>query len=162
MDEAQERLIERLYLELYGRLYVYACRCLSCPTLAEEAVQEAFRIACQAPEKLLGSPEPRGWIVMTLKNVIRSFRREQRMMRRTLDDYFTIHAGEEAVKKPQEVAFLSGDAALLEDYSLLWGRVIDGRSHRELAQERNITIACCRKRLQRARAHLRDRLGELP
>lgn len=160
MDEAQEQLIAGLYLELYERLYVYARRCLSCPTLAEEAVQEAFRIACQSPQKLLASPEPRGWIVLTLKNVLRSYYREQNVREKAMGDYFTIHAGDEAMKAPQEVTFLQGDETLHEDYSLLWGHVIEGRSHRELAQERNITPACCRKRLQRAKVHLRDKLGE--
>lgn len=159
MEEAQSRLIEALYLELYERLYVYAHRCLGVPALAEEAVQDAFRIACQFPERLQDSPEPRGWIVMTLKNVIRTLWRRQRSQERAMEAHRTLHAAVAAEAPSQELMLLHGDTALDEDLVLLWGRVVEGRSHQELARERGITVECCRKRLQRAKARLQDRLG---
>ena len=61
--------IERLYLQLYPLLFEYARSSLSSDSLAEEAVQDTFRIACQKPEAMINSPNPEGWIMNTLKNV---------------------------------------------------------------------------------------------
>ena len=64
--------IERLYLDLYPLLFEYARSSLSSDSLAEEAVQETFRIACQKPESLIHSPNPEGGLVNTLKNVLKN------------------------------------------------------------------------------------------
>ena len=52
MTEEQRKLISELYLEMFDKLIVYAHSSLENDALAEEAVQETFRIACQSPEKL--------------------------------------------------------------------------------------------------------------
>ena len=61
MDKEQSRFIEQLYMEMYDMLITYARCALQEESLAEEAVQETFRIACQKPESLRESPNPNGW-----------------------------------------------------------------------------------------------------
>ena len=63
MDKEQSKFIEQLYMEMYDMLITYARCALQEESLAEEAVQETFRIACQKPESLRDSPNPNGWLV---------------------------------------------------------------------------------------------------
>ncbi len=68
----QSQFINSLYTELYLKLFRYAVNALKSSHLAEEAVQETFCIACIKAKDCMQSPNPEGWIVLTLKNVIRN------------------------------------------------------------------------------------------
>jgi DNA-directed RNA polymerase specialized sigma24 family protein len=57
MDSDQRSRIEQLYTEMYDFLIHYAVSALKNESLAEEAVQETFRIACAKPEALLAKGE---------------------------------------------------------------------------------------------------------
>lgn len=59
MDSAQSDQIEALYLQMYPKLLRYARATLP-EALAEEAVQETFRIACSKPDAVLHSANPPG------------------------------------------------------------------------------------------------------
>ena len=69
--------IEKLYKSLFNKMYYYSLSALGRPEIAEEAVQEAFRIACSRIKVLMKSENPEGWMVITQKNVIRNIRRSQ-------------------------------------------------------------------------------------
>ena len=69
--------LEQLYREMYDWLLGYANASLSNPSRAEEAVQETFRIACDKQTTLLESDNPKGWLVNTLKGVLRNFSRKR-------------------------------------------------------------------------------------
>jgi DNA-directed RNA polymerase specialized sigma24 family protein len=77
MDEEQRQFIESLYLEMYNKLIVFASCAFPEEGLAEEAVQETFRIACQKADQICDSENPRGWLVNTLKFTIRNMRRSR-------------------------------------------------------------------------------------
>ena len=64
--------MEQLYREMFPKLYMYALRIMSKPSLAEEAVQNTFCIACSKEDSLFSSDNPHGWLMNTLKNVIRA------------------------------------------------------------------------------------------
>ena len=72
MNTEQSEIIEQLYLEMHDMLICYARSALEEDGLAEEAVHETFYIACQKPEQLCGSPNPKGWLVQTLKFTIKN------------------------------------------------------------------------------------------
>ena len=74
---ASDEQIERLYKEMFHKLYVYALRIMRDPSLAEEAVQNTFCIACERELKLMESTNPPGWLMNVLKNVIRNTMRER-------------------------------------------------------------------------------------
>ena len=61
LNQEEEKYIEQLYREMYTRLCFYAKNALGSRTLAEEAVQDTFRIACIKPDSCLlyTSPSPR-------------------------------------------------------------------------------------------------------
>ena len=151
--------IERLYLQLYPLLFEYARSSLSSDSLAEEAVQDTFRIACQKPEAMINSPNPEGWIMNTLKNVLRNTIRNQNISRRILLDYFASNINDITVTNDRVgLEILYEDVADLEEFKMVKAMSLEGKSYLEMSQELGISMAACRKRMQRARETLRKKI----
>ena len=151
--------IERLYLQLYPLLFEYARSSLSSDSLAEEAVQDTFRIACQKPEAMLNSPNPEGWIMNTLKNVLKNTIRNQNISRRILLDYFASNINDITVTNDRVgLEILYEDVADLEEFKMVKAMALEGKSYLEMSQELGISMAACRKRMQRARETLRKKI----
>ncbi len=151
--------IDRLYLQMYPKLFEYARIALSSDALAEEAVQDAFTIACQKPEALCGSPNPEGWLFNTLKNVISNTARRQISAKRIFLDYFSSNVKDFSVS-PDRVGLeiLYDDIADLEEFKLLKEMALEGRSYLEMAADRGITVGTCRKRVERAKKVLQKKI----
>ncbi|MBD5170096.1 MAG: sigma-70 family RNA polymerase sigma factor [Oscillibacter sp.] len=154
---AEEAQIAELYQEMYPTLLEYAKRVLHEYTLAEEAVQDTFCIACAKSNQLLHSSNPNGWLVITLKNVIQNTRRRQAKAKIlklwTAEDSMWITYNDE------DVDMLYGDIAQREDFQLFKRVVLDRCSMREAAQEAGITVDACKKRVQRCRHYLYERFS---
>lgn len=151
--------IESLYLQMFDLLFCYARASVENDCLAEEAVQETFQIACQRSEELFHSDCPEGWIVNTLKNVIRNNRRKQESAQQVLTAYLSIHT--DAITYSADsihVDLLYGNIVDMEEFELLKEMAIDGRSYQEMASKRGISIDTCRKRVQRAKEKLRKKI----
>ena len=151
--------IERLYLQLYPLLFEYARSSLSSDSLAEEAVQDTFRIACQKPEAMINSPNPEGWIMNTLKNVLKNTIRNQNISRRILLDYFASNINDITVTNDRVgLEILYEDVADLEEFKMVKAMALEGKSYLEISRELGISLAACRKRMQRAREKLRKKM----
>ena len=70
-DREHRHSIEQLYDQTYRQLRVYSLSVLRDDRLAGAAVQETFRLARTGTEELLSSPNPCGWLMNTLRTVIR-------------------------------------------------------------------------------------------
>lgn len=159
MKQLYNKEIERLYLQMFSMLFEYARSVLPNDALAEEAVQDTFRIACQKPESLCASPNPEGWLVNTLKNVLCNMERSRGIAKRILHGYFAANITELTTTNDRVgVEILYDDIADTEEFKLLKEMAIDGRSYLEMAQSRNISIDTCRKRVQRAKETLRRKI----
>ena len=159
MRPEQKKIIGELYLELYDKLMAYARVNLDSESLAEEAVQETFHIACQKPESLCGSANPRGWLVNTLKNTIRNMNKNRATAKRIVEVYMMQQLRELSVAEDRiDLKVLYENVADTEEFKLLAEMAIEGRSHEEMARSRNITVSTCRKRVQRARETLQRRI----
>lgn len=159
MDAKQSRQIEALFFEMYNKLKAYAVSSLENESIGEEAVQEAFRIACQKPEALCSSPNPQGWLVNVLRNVVRNIRRSQTTAKRILTQYMSVQLEEHAVTRDAEdLCVLYGKIAQSKEFNILYDMAILGKSHEEMALERGITVVACRKRVQRAKEKLQKKI----
>ena len=159
MNAAQSRKIEELYLEMFDKLKVYACCSLENEALAEEAVQETFRIACQKPEQLCESVNPQGWLVLTLKYTIRNIQSNRATAKRILEKYLITQINDFAFSEDKlELSVLYENVADTEEFRLLSEMAIEGRSHLEMANSRGISVSACKKRVQRAKETLRRRI----
>lgn len=159
METAQRNRIEELYYEMFDMLMAYARSALGNESLAEEAVQETFRVACQRPEQVCGSVNPRGWLVLTLKYTIRNMQSSQLSTRRLLEKY-TGSRGKDATFSEDrlDLHILYENVADTEEFKLLTEMAIEGRSHLEMAERRGISVDACKKRVQRAKEKLRTKI----
>lgn len=159
MNDHQSKQIERLYLQMYDMLMTYARANEESEELAEEAVQEAFRIACQEPEKLCGSPNPEGWVFLTLRNVIRNNRKQRARLRIFLEEYVAGQVKEAAFSVDQiNVELLYQNVAGSEAFKILSEMIYEGKSHAEMARDRGISVNACKKKVQRAKEELKKKI----
>ena len=161
MKAQHEKEIDRLYLQMYPMLFEYARSTLSNDALAAEAVQDTFLIACQKPEAICESQNPQGWLVNTLKNVLSNTVRKQNSAKRILLNYFESTKNEISYSEDNiDLHLLYGKVADSEEFQLLKEMAIDGRSYEEMADSRGISIATCRKRVERAKKMLRKKISK--
>lgn len=159
MDTEQNKQIGELYLEMFDLLMSYARSSLNSESLAEEAVQETFRIACQKPENLCNSPNPQGWLVKTLKNTICNMKRSRATARRIVEKYLMTQLQEASIiEEGINLHILYENLADMEEFKLLSEMAIEGRSHQEMANSRGISVSACKKRVQRAKETLQKRI----
>lgn len=158
MLEEQDKYIGELYLEMYRKLKSYARSSLVREEQIEEAIQETFRIACQKPDDLINSPNPRGWRVKALRYVICNMRRSEQSARQLLVDYLAVYGHHVASVDKYDFSAVFGSVADTEEFRLVKEMVIDGKSHLELAEERGISVDACKKRMQRAKETLQKKL----
>ena len=155
--EQWQEAVEKLYKEMYPALHIYALRILEDDALAEEAVQDAFCIACAKRGQFLSSQNPQGWIMLTLKHVMQNMLRAQAKLKRLL----SLDAGEDLPAGSTELAsvdLLFGDVSGSEDFRLLKRIALDHCTMLELAEELGVSVEACKKRVQRARKRLQKKL----
>lgn len=150
--------IETLYIKQYDILLTYATRILKDDTLAEEAVQETFRIACQKADVLHEQGNKEGWLVNTLKYVISNIEKVQFRANRSLTNYTALLKQVQEKHDDIDLDILYKDIASSEEYTLIKEYILERKSIHELAEKRGISIAACKKRIQRARQALRRRI----
>ena len=159
MNREERKIIEELYQEMYDKLMVYACLNLDSESLAEEAVQETFHIACQKSDSICDSINPQGWLVNTLKNTVRNMKRSRANAKRILETYMMAQLREFSITEDRiDLKVLYENVADLEEFKLLSEMAIEGRSHEEIARSRNISISACKKRVQRAKEKLQRKI----
>ena len=157
MKARDNEQLEYLYRDMYNWLFGYANVALSDSSRAEEAVQETFRIACDKLSVLLESENPRGWLVNTLKGVVRNlhrmYSREEQILvplqdwEEWVDDKAHHHAPE----------LLYQNLADTREFALVRA-MADGMTIRELAASMGISENACKKRIQRSRSFLREKI----
>lgn len=159
MNTEQRKQIDELYFSLYDFLVCYAESSLGNEALAEEAVQETFAIACAKPSNVCESPNPRGWLVQTLKYVIANLERRRINAEKVVTDCL----GERIDTLPappdqMDLRVLYGNVAQTEEFKLMLAISQEGKSLIEIAQEKGITVEACKKRAQRAKKVLKRRM----
>ena len=159
MTSDQHKRIEVFYLEMYDQLFLYAQNALKNESLAEEAIQETFRIVCTKPEDFLSSPNPKGWIINTLKYTMQNMRRNRDGANVLLAQYLAAHSNSDAFSEDRislEVTY--ENVAHTEEFRLIKEMAVEGKSHLEMAQTRGISVDACKKRVQRAKEFLRRKI----
>ena len=158
MTSDQHKRIEVFYLEMYDKLFLYAQNALKNESLAEEAIQETFRIVCTKPEDLLSSPNPKGWIINTLKYTMQNMRRNRDRTNALLSQYLATYTSDAFSEDriPLEVTY--ENVAHSEEFRLIKEMAVEGKSHLEMAQSRGISVDACKKRVQRAKEFLRRKI----
>ncbi len=158
LNDGQQRAIEQYYQEMFYSLSANAQSALNDRSLAEEAVQDTFRIACAKADIFLSSPNPKGWLLNTLKNVIHNTIRSRAYLNKivisSLDANGSIIEGD---VDSLNVDFLYSNLAGDDDYKLIKKIALDKYTMLEASQELGISVEACKKRVQRAKKKLKKR-----
>ena len=156
MNGDYSRKIEKLYIEMYDMLLNYARCTEDGEALAEEAVQETFRLACQKPEQLLQSKNPQGWLVKALKYTLRNMKRSRENARQILSTYLITQNEHIAFSEDKlSLQLMYEDISKTKELALLKELVIDKKSCLEIAKAHGISVSACKKRIQRAKETLK-------
>ena len=164
MTRTERERLDQLFRDMYGKLLQYAYANLNDAEQAEDAVQDCFILAARKAGEALDGPNPRGWLVNTLKNLLRDRRRALALRRQRMLSALEGELDElPAAHDPQELAWLDLMYSGLipdADYELLKMIYLQHRSLGEAAQALGIGEEACKKRLQRARTKMRAALEE--
>ena len=162
MNAEQKEFIGELYHGLYQLLVRYANSSLKNMALAEEAVQEAFAIACKKPDDVCGSPNPKGWMVNTTAYVIKNIEDRQRTARRVIADLPEYRPELMAApEQPLDLRLQYGDLAETQEFKIVYAMAFEGKSVIELAEEMGISVDACKKRAERARKFLQKNINSM-
>ncbi len=151
-----EDYFDTVYREMYDMLVSYAESALgNRSALAEEVVQDTFKLFWMNIDIVRQKPNPRGWLVDTLKNVIRNARRSQARFTNLLLAVSAAHCSNGPVLDELKLDTEYGDLKDNPDYKLLKEFVLEHRTLKEIAQSQGVTVIACKKRIQRAKERLK-------
>lgn len=147
LSQEQNEALAELYHETYYTLSSYAKCSLQDKYLVEEAIQQTFLIACTKPDQVLNSPNPIGWLVITLRHSIQAILQRER--KKSMEPY----QAEQSIP-----ADFSLDPRLLfesyltrDEFDLLLRVGVEGYTLAEAAEELGLSAEACKKRVQRAK-----------
>ena len=155
INEKYLKFIETLYIKNASLLFNYANIILSNASLAEEAVQETFVIACIKQHALENSPNPEGWLMNTLKNVCRNIQKNRNYYLSRILSLNESVLGTTALESDNLWETDVQDFISKEDFMILKKIILDGYSYKDLAKELGISLEACKKRAQRAKQRFR-------
>ena len=158
MDKNERILIDKMYREMFKRLWIYAKRQLEDDSLAEEAVQETFRIACEKGRQVLTSENPKGWIMKAMKYTILTMKRDRAQLHR-LYIYFEVEDRETEMTE-DHVDLMYSDLVSEQDFKILKMIVLENSSVKDAAEHFGMSVNTCKKRLQRIKERLQYVLEE--
>lgn len=159
MTAEQDRFFTAIYLDRRKSLLEYAESNLHNHALAEEAVQQAFEIACRKIEDFQSSPNPQGWIFNAVRFVVFNMASRQRTERRVIapvDEYRPDLVAAPADPLPLRVRF--GELVDSPQFRIVYEMEIVGRTLAEIAIDLGISEVACKKRAERARKYLQKKL----
>ena len=161
-DVEREAHFEALYLELYHKLLGYAARGLEGNLGRREAERrDTGRIRWAKDDEGGAYHKVRGWMMQALKGEMLNIRRTRARMANLVAQLSTAPQVEAVARDEHGLDVEYGDLREDPDYQLLKEFALEQRTVKELAQSRGITIAACKKRLERARKRLKKYFEEM-
>lgn len=153
----KEKLIKRLYDTEREFLLRIAFASAVNEADAEDLVQEVFIRAMGAAEELMGHPNPRAWLVMTLKNCIRNYSRLRA-------NRSNIPLGEleeiAALENPEPLSHIIPEKLPAGDRELLFWRFEQRLSYGEISARLGISEGACRVKVCRIIRRCRKLMGK--
>lgn len=149
-----DQYLESLFREHYGAMEAYAYRFFHNRDIAQDVVQETFLIAQAKLDTLLISPEPRGWLFNTLKNVMGNVYKQQKRMQETVP----LQEGDLTEELIPSLTTSYDNLISPEELQLLIWVYCEGWPYQDIADKLGIGLSACKKRIQRARGRLKDAL----
>ena len=167
MTLEQEQFFEEFYREHFEGLVVYAKAIVKNQHMAQDVVQDAFHIVLRQDKmkEFVCSPNPVGWMRVTVKNVARNAKRAQLRQSRWLisvEELDALAASEDDYEPEDEETVLKGYSEFLSENEmyLLRRLALDKATYKELADEYGISMWACYKRVSRLEETLAEELSK--
>lgn len=162
MNADEEMLLETLFRQYFKKLTLLAYARVKKWDVSEEIVQDTFHEALLHIGVLREHPNQAGWLVNTTKYKILEYeRRRNQMLHRFLEigDIADLAAPqdeiEQAIDRTDHTVETLLETMLKPDERYLLKRfVFDQATHKEIAEELNISVSASQKRLERIRKKL--------
>lgn len=161
MDGFQREYMAKFCQTHYQKLFLHASAILREQGLAEEAVQEAFQIACQKPDDLMESEKPLGWMKKTVENTALHILRQQRTAQALFQSLEYMLDDRELAAPSESVIELTDrclSAVTREELDFFLRVTMEGYTFAEESERLGISLAACYKRFERVRKRLRAAL----
>ena len=161
LSKEQIAFVDKLYVDMYRKLFLYAMNIMKNTFHSEEAVQDTFRIACAKIDSFYTCQNPEGWLFNTLKYVLRNMQKSHMMLNKYIIMLFDIESVKDSISSnPLSTDFelIFGDIVNSDDFKLLLRIVIDKCTMLEASKEFGISIDVCKKRIQRIKKKLKNKL----
>ncbi|MDR6320757.1 RNA polymerase sigma factor [Actinoplanes couchii] len=165
-DEHEQRF-RRVYADNFEALLAYALRRVDQPDDASDVVAETFLVAWRRSRELPPEEEIRLWLYGVARRVLanhhRGGTRRQRLGERLRQRLSAVVSRDPGGEVPQRLAVRAALARLDEtDRELMMLTIWEGLQPREVAEVLRMTPGAVRTRLSRARAKLRELVGDDP
>lgn len=156
LEAAEREYIRTLYLDHYPAMQRYAYHLGFYGEAVDDWLQETFLVAIRRIDLLKECKNPGAYLMRILRNVIGNALRSMKYAERIAEELCILEAGEgEAHPDESDPAALYRGLIDNEELSLLLRFYLEGWSQKDLARELGIDVEACKKRIQRAKAHLK-------
>lgn len=167
MNKEQRAFFDELYSVWFPKLCWYTLSAVKNHYVAEELVQDTFLVAMQKVDQLMAAEAPERWLKQTVKYKMLHYFRAQKQEQKWL-----VSLAEEGTAEPRapdllEQAEESEEETLArtkdlirrslkdEEWRLLQKVALEGKSYQQAAEELEISLWACQKRMQRIREKIR-------
>jgi RNA polymerase sigma factor (sigma-70 family) len=161
-----EEHFRRVYAATFEPLLAYALRRVEQPADAADIVAETFLVAWRRRREIPADGEARLWLYGVARRVLANHHRgdvRRERLGQRLRQRLTAFSADPAAEVPERLAIRAALARLSElDREVLLLTVWEGLEPREAAQVLDVSAAAVRTRLSRARARLREAVGDDP
>jgi DNA-directed RNA polymerase specialized sigma24 family protein len=160
MKTEHAQRLAALYASMYDVLYQKTMLRYRDPDFAEDVIHETFAIACAECQQLLKHPCPEGWLLVTARHVAERKHRLRDYHVLPLDDAEQIPSS-----RPDDPAdllepdVLYADLAQTKEFQLVRELTEGQLTQGEAAAKRGITQVAYRKRIQRAKKSLAEKIS---
>jgi RNA polymerase sigma-70 factor (ECF subfamily) len=163
MTPEESKLLSEFYHENHSKLFIHACAILRQRSLAEIAVQEAYRIACQNFDRMSKSENPVGWMKKVVEHTALHILRDQKRNKTLFLPLEKLSPGKEPVAPSQSAIELKErclEAVSQEDFDFFMRIAVNGYSFIEEADRLGISLGACYKRFERIRTKLKKAIQD--
>lgn len=152
---------ESIYRLYQGAAYTVAFRICNCPSMAQDVLQEAFINAFKRLKQFRGDAPFWGWLRRVVINqAISMLRKNPKKETVEIHEFHAATEGDEArVELSADLAAAFGQLDA-QDRTVVWLHDVEGYNHAEIAEFFGMTESFSKTRLSRARALLRELLGQ--
>lgn len=161
MKPEQKDFINKLYFEMRDELVGLINAYLRDDLLSQELAQEVFLTAMEKPDAVCSSPNPKGWLYRTARNMMLNNYKTTAHRVRLVSDYLAVYGLERTIfMDPEDLKVKYSALAETEEFKLIYDMAVLGKSQQEMSDERGITVVNCKKRVERAKKLLRRKLSK--